>query len=272
MKCKFICYPSKISFPSISITGEECYFSCIHCNRKYLRFMSYVKQEDLYEKALELENKGAKGILISGGLDKSGKVPIDYSIIREIKKNTNLLLNLHSGLLKRKDAKKIKKSKVDLVSVDFVGSNDTIKKILNMPFKVIDYENTLRFLIEEDVNVIPHICVGLDRGKIVGEYNAIKILKKYPIKSITLLVLIKNEIQKKYIVDYDFKGIKDFFVYARKSFPKEILSLGCMRPRVKELDESALLFDNIAYPSKNMIKLIKNQGNVALKDICCSMC
>ncbi len=272
MKSKNICYPSKDSFPSISITGEECYFSCLHCNRKYLKTMLYVNQENLYEKAIELNNKGAKGILFSGGLNASGKVPIDYSILKKIKQDTALIINLHSGFLARGDAKEIKKSEIDAVSFDFVGSNDVIERILKMPFKVSDYEKTVKFLIEEDVNVIPHICVGLDYGRVIGEYNAVEILKKYPIKSLTLLVLIKNELQKINSVDYEIKSIKDFFIYTRNSFPDAKLSLGCMRPRIKELDETALLFDNIVNPSKSMIKLIRNESSIIVKEICCSVC
>ena len=272
MKSKNICYPSKGSFPSISITGEECYFSCIHCNRKYLKFMMHIGNDDLYQKAVELNNKGAKGILVSGGLDESGKVPIDYSILKKIKQDTNLIINLHSGFLTREDVKEIKKSGIDAVSVDFVGSNDTIKRILKIPFKVSDYENTVKFIIEEGVNVIPHICVGLDYGKVIGEYNAVGILKKYPIESLTLLVLIKNELEKTKSVEYDIQSIKDFFFYARNSFPGAKLSLGCMRPRIKELDETALLFDNIVNPTKNMIKLIRNESNIVVKEICCSLC
>ena len=138
MKGKNICYPSKDSFPSISITGDECHFSCTHCNRKYLKFMLHVTQDDLYQKSIELEKRGAKGLLISGGLDESGKVPIDYSILKKIKNDTNLIINLHSGLLKRNDAKKIKESGIDAVSLDFLGSEDTIKNILKIPFKVSD--------------------------------------------------------------------------------------------------------------------------------------
>jgi hypothetical protein len=272
MKSKNICYLSKDSFPSISITGEACYFSCMHCNRKYLKFMMHVTQEDLYQKAIELNNKGAKGILVSGGLDESGKLPIDYSILKKIKKDTDLIINLHSGFLTREDAKEIKKSGIDAVSIDFVGSNDTIERILKIPFKVSDYENTLRFLIEEGVNVTPHICVGLDYGKVVGEYNAVEILKEYPIKNLTLLVLIKNELEKISSFDYDIQSIKDFFFYTRNSFPNAKLSLGCMRPRIKELDETALLFDNIVNPTKNMIKLIRNESNIIVKEICCSVC
>ncbi|KYC44634.1 MAG: Radical SAM superfamily protein [Candidatus Methanofastidiosum methylothiophilum] len=272
MRNKILCYPSKVSFPSISITGEDCNFSCIHCNRKYLKFMMHVPQENLYEKAIELENRGTKGILVSGGLDKSGRVPIDYSILRKIKIDTKLMINLHSGLLRREDAKEIKNSKIDVVSVDFVGSNDTIKNILKVPFKVSDYEDTVRFLIEEEVNVVPHICVGLDKGKVIGEYNAVEILKRYPIKSLTLLVLIKNELEKTGSIIYDIQSIKDFFTYTRNSFPGAKISLGCMRPRIKELDEIALIFDNIVNPTKNMIKLIRNEGNVTVKEICCSLC
>lgn len=272
MKSKNICYPSKVTFPSISITGNDCYFCCAHCNHKYLRSMMHINQEDLYDKAIELKNKGAKGILVSGGLDKSGRVPIDYLILKKIKQDTNLIINLHSGFITRKDAKEIKKSQIDSVSIDFVGSNDTIKNILKIPFKVTDYENTLSFLIEEGVNVIPHICVGLDRGRILGEYDAINIIKKYPIESLTLLVLIKSELQKIYDFNYDLESIKDFFIYVRKSFPSAKLSLGCMRPRIKELDETALLFDNIVNPTKNMIRLIRNENNIIVKEICCSLC
>lgn len=150
--------------------------------------MIHTNQKDLYQKAIEIKSKGGKGILVSGGFNENGKVPIDYSILKKIKENTGLIINLHSGFVNREDAKEIKKSGIDAVSVDFVGSNDTIKKILKIPFTVSDYENNVKFLIEEEVNIIPHICVGLDQGNIIGEYNALEILKKYPIKSLTLLV------------------------------------------------------------------------------------
>lgn len=269
---KNLCYLSKGSFPSISITGNKCYFSCIHCRQKYLKSMIHVEQKKLYCKAIELEKNGAKGILISGGLDKNGKVPIDYSVLKKIKEDTNLLINLHCGFINKSDARLIKESNVDSVSLDFVGSNETIKNILNMPFKVKDYENNVKFLTEENVNTIPHICVGLNQGKIVGEYNSLKILKKYPINSITLLVLIKNEMEKTKSVNYDIESIKNFFIYTRKEFPKVKLSLGCMRPRIKELDETALLFDSIVNPTKNMIKLIRNEYGIVIQEICCSLC
>lgn len=272
MKSKNICYPSKDSFPCISITGEECYFSCMHCRGKYLKFMMHVKQKDLYQKAIELHDKDAKGILVSGGLDQNGKVPIDYSILKKIKEDTGLIINVHSGFLTREDANEIKKSGVDAISVDFVGSDETIERVLRIPFKVSNYETTVRALTEEGINFIPHICVGLDYGNIVGEYRAIEILKKYPIKSLTLLVLIKNELEKTNSVNYDIQSIKNFFIYTRNSFPFAKLSLGCMRPRLKELDETAYLFDNIVNPTKNMIKLIRNEGNIVVKEICCSVC
>lgn len=272
METKNLCYPSKKSFPSISITGEECHFSCIHCNHKYLRYMIHVTQENLYQKAIELHNKGVKGFLISGGLDENGKVPVDYSILEKIKRETSLTINLHSGFLTKEDAKNIKKSGIDAVSIDFVGSNDTVKNILKMPFKVSDYEDTVRYLVEEGVNVVPHICVGLDRGKVVGEYNAVEILKKYPINSLTLLVLIKNEFKDKDNIIYDIESIKEFFLHVRKSFPDTILSLGCMRPRIRELDEMAPIFDNIVNPSKNMIKFIRNKESIVITKVCCSVC
>jgi len=141
-----------------------------------------------------------------------------------------------------------------------------------MPFRVSDYENTVRYLVEEGVNVVPHICVGLDKGKIVGEYNAVEILKKYPINSLTLLVLIKSELEKKENILYDIQSIKKFFLHVRKSFPDTMLSLGCMRPRIQELDEMAPIFNNIVNPSKNMIKFIRNDKSIVITKVCCSVC
>ena len=272
MKSKTICYLSKDSFPSISVTGENCFFSCSHCNRKYLKSMMSINQEELFQKAVELENRGAIGLLISGGFNQNGKVPIDYSILKKIKDNTDLIINLHSGFVNKEDAKQIKEIGIDAVSVDFVGSNDTINNILKIPFTVNDYEISLKYLIEEGVNTIPHICIGLDQGRIVGEYKAIEIIKKYNIKSLTLLVLIKNEMQKTKSIQYDINSIKDFIRYARDTLPSLKLSLGCMRPRIKELEDIALIFDNIVNPNSNMIKLIRKEYEIIVKEICCSLC
>jgi uncharacterized radical SAM superfamily protein len=60
-------------FPSISITGTACMLKCVHCNRVYLKHMENANSPvKLIEVCRRLKQKGAKGVLISGGCDEDG--------------------------------------------------------------------------------------------------------------------------------------------------------------------------------------------------------
>ena len=73
-------YPGE-KFVSISLTDQFCELDCLHCNKTYLKQMlSISKYNSLIDLALELEKKGIKGLLISGGCDKEGRVPIQKYI------------------------------------------------------------------------------------------------------------------------------------------------------------------------------------------------
>src|SRR3972149_11030564 len=54
-------------FTPISLTGTRCALKCKHCNSHYLRHMLDGSNNKLFSHAIDLANKGANGILLSGG-------------------------------------------------------------------------------------------------------------------------------------------------------------------------------------------------------------
>ena len=79
-------------FPSISITGPSCALMCQHCKGKLLEpLIPATTCAELEKKALLLHRQGVKGILLTGGCDAYGKVPINSLIpaIKTIKEKTD---------------------------------------------------------------------------------------------------------------------------------------------------------------------------------------
>ena len=64
-------------FPAISITGTECALHCEHCSEKYLGGMKPILNEtDLEAFLLNHANSDGVGVLISGGCEPDGSVPL----------------------------------------------------------------------------------------------------------------------------------------------------------------------------------------------------
>jgi uncharacterized radical SAM superfamily protein len=77
------------NFVAVSLTGRHCDLMCAQCGARYLRHMKpALYPEALYKVALDAAKNGCTGMLVSGGSDKTGKVPYkDYlNIIKQIKK------------------------------------------------------------------------------------------------------------------------------------------------------------------------------------------
>lgn len=243
-KKKLKIYIPGIKFPSVSLTGNACALNCAHCGKHYLEGMRKPERGELLSYCLRLAEEGYNGCLLSGGMDGRLKVPLDFyaNEIKEIKKRTNLKLNAHVGFIDESDLEWVKY--VDVVSLDFVGDNDVIRRVYKIDKTVDDYLRVLDILTEAGVRVAPHITIGLDFGKIHWEYKAIDMLVKYPIDVLVLDVLIPTkgtemENVPKPSVEESLEVVK----YAREMFDGE-LSIGCMRPLGRwrlEFDRGAIL-------------------------------
>jgi len=218
---------------------------------------------------------GVKSILISGGCNKEGKVPL-LGFTEEIKKLKNKYkINAHVGLVSREEAKKIARL-VDVVSFDFVTEPKIIKKTYKLNKKLDDYYKSLAAL-QKEANVFPHLTLGLWKGKISWEYHAIELLvKKFNFKNIVFNVFIPapgTELEQQ--PPPSIKSVEEYFYHLEKNYPKLDKRLGCMRSGGKyrdELDQTAMLtgFKVITRPSRQTIELAKNLNyQIFWHDQCC---
>ncbi|ASJ06166.1 radical SAM protein [Thermococcus pacificus] len=269
-------YIPGIKFPSVSVTGNACALNCAHCGKHYLEGMRKPERGELLSYCLDLSRKGYAGCLLSGGMDGRMKVPLDFYAdeIREIKRRTNLKLNAHVGFIDENDLEWLRW--VDVVSLDFVGDDDVIKRVYKIDKTVKDYLRILDILTENGIRVAPHITIGLDFGKIHWEYKTIDLLMNYPIDVLVLDVLIPTkgtemENVPKPSVEESLKVVK----YARERFDGEI-SIGCMRPLGKwrlDFDRGAVLagVDRLTNPPRKIIEWAKTVRDVEVIYECCVM-
>lgn len=273
-------YPSKM-FPSISVTGGFCELGCAHCNRHYLQHMIPVLTPDeLYQICLNLYNEGAVGCLVSGGSNSKGYVPLEpyVNVVKRIKEDTDLILNVHTGLLSLNLARKLSEAGIDVASIDVVGDNGTITGIYGLNKKVEDYEKALDNHLRAGIkHIVPHICVGLNYGKIGGELRALKMVERINPEILVFITLIPTSgtLMEK-VTPPKPETVVKIIAIARLLLRKASISLGCMRPgglRRSKLDSLALnMVDRIAVPVPRALKEAEEHGlKIEKYNSCCAL-
>ncbi len=257
-------------FPAISITGSECALECEHCNKKYLKGMKQVvDNRNLEQILIFLSKNNGVGALISGGSRYDGSVPIlnFLDTIKKVKKETNLIINTHTGLLDQETAKKLADANVDIVSFDVNMDEEVIRNIYHLDIELSEYSRAIDLLKKYKLNIVPHICVGLHYGKLKKELDSIKFIKETEINPslIVVIVLIPPKNSK---IKFDTpkpEDIAKIIALLRFIFPKTEISLGCMRPRgnIKNKVEKYAIkagITRIEIPSKASLQWLKNNN------------
>ena len=254
-------------FPAISITGSECSLHCEHCNEKYLDGMKPIlNNNELKTYLMDLHNNDGIGILLSGGCLPDGSVPLlNYlDSIKEIKEKTNLIINAHTGLLNEETARKLAQAGVDIVSFDINMDEDIIKDIYHLDKNLDDYKKAISYLQKYDINIVPHICIGLYYGKLHKELESIKFIKESGLNPslIVLIALIPPKNAETKFIRPEPLDIAKIVSVFRFVYPNSEISLGCMRPRgdVKiEIEKYAINagINRIEIPSKKTLKWAK---------------
>ncbi|RKZ26764.1 hypothetical protein DRQ29_04425 [bacterium] len=228
----FILYGKRGKYPAVSVTGAECELQCKHCKGRLLKPMPPARNsEELLALARKWKNDGIEGILLSGGSTKDGYVPL-YPILPAVPKlkEMGFYISAHTGYATQELAKAVAKAGVDQVLIDVVGDDETMRNILNLDGGVALVERSLDALFDEGLYVAPHIIIGLD-GKIKGEYNALEILKKYPINILEYVVLMPAVAMKNDISPIPISDVLNILIEGRLMYPDIEQSLGCARPR-----------------------------------------
>jgi uncharacterized radical SAM superfamily protein len=272
----------KNRFPAISVTGGRCDLRCAHCKGKLLKSMIPAANPETFSEAVgHLRLNGAHGILVSGGADPNGEVPLEKFIepIKTLKENDpQFRVIVHTGLIREETAKKLKEAAVDQILIDVIGDEDTIREVYHLNKKVKDYEETLWMLKEMGHRLAPHIIIGHHFGEIRGEWRALEMVTRVAVETIVLVVL-KNL----------HPGAEDLFkvpnpeeiskisAIARILNPGIPIRMGCIRPAhpwKAAMEKGAIDsgINTIAYPLQGTIDYAKEIGlDTKFIEICCSL-
>jgi uncharacterized radical SAM superfamily protein len=272
------CYRPGASFPAVSVTGASCSLGCKHCTGRYLDGMRPATSPDaLLKLAEELEGRGSKGFLLSGGSDRGGKVPLGRFVpaLRRIKDTTSLLVNAHVGLAPRNELEELVRAGVDAFSVDVYGARSTIREVSGLgvgPEAFLGVVTDLKDLGAP--TVAPHICVGVERGVVVGEMSALESLAPIRPDAVVLLALMPTRGTPYEGTSPPTDGqVLEVVRMARATLPGSRVLLGCMRPRNRQAFETEAAragVDGIAMPSRGTVSSLKADGwEVTEKRTCC---
>jgi uncharacterized radical SAM superfamily protein len=275
-------YVPNYNFPAISITGSDCSLNCEHCNKKYLENMKpLLTNNELKDFLINLHKTGGVGALISGGCDPNGAVPLKQFLntIKEVKQQTDLIINLHTGLIDEETACDLKETTADIISFDINIDEKIIKNIYHLDKTVEDYRKSLELLQKNHLNIIPHICFGLYYGKIHEELKSIKFIKdNFPNPSLIVVIVLIPPKNSKFETPKP-EDISKLIAVTRLVFPQTEISLGCMRPRgslKREIEQLALKagITRIEIPSKATLQWMKKYDpNVSFEfySACCAI-
>ncbi len=252
----------------VSLTGAQCGLRCAHCNAEYLRHM--IPVESAAERVA-----GAPSLLISGGSDVRGRVPVTGRLQEIAALAPGRRLNWHVGLIDEAEMDAIAPY-VDTISFDFVGDDATIREVYGLDASVADYVRVYEALSRR-FRVVPHLTIGLRGGVLGHEQPALRrLLELPPFDTLVFLVLIPTprttyaDRQPPAVTD-----AADLIAEGRLLFPDRPIAVGCMRPRGDyraQLDPLAVRagVNRIVSPAQPAVQLAQELGLSVVKGTeCC---
>ena len=231
----------------------------------------------LLRHARGLASRNGNGLLISGGCDRNGRIPLGpyLDAIAQVKRESSLLINVHTGLLDRKSAESLVRASPDRLSVDVVQDRQVIRDLMHLRVGPDAYRETLVNLSDSGAErIVPHICVGLSESE-EGERAALRLVREFEIYALVVLVLIPpNGISPYKPPPVDDARVIDFIKEAVDSLKCPVL-LGCMRPRgnwALEVDCIDAGISGVAVPSRRTVAIMKESGlELEVREMCCAL-
>ncbi len=268
-------------FLSISVTGTACALQCDHCHTKVLHGMITVSREKgLFETSAELQSQGTEGILVSGGSNRDGGVPLlpHVADMRRVREELGMKVIVHSGVVSPRLAEGLAEAGVDGVMLDIIGADETIDEVYHLDLKATDFDRSLELLSKQEMRIIPHIVLGLHYGQFLGEWNALEMIRQYPVSTLILVVLTPLVgTRMAHLEPPPLEDVVAFFDHARRAMPEIPVNLGCGRPMGPmkiALDRAAVDhgLNGIAYPAEGIVEYARASGlEPAFYEYCCSL-
>lgn len=224
--------------------------------------------EELLSLAQGLAARDATGLLLSGGCDDEGKVPLSpyLATVRRIKSTMSFNVNLHPGLVNEDEAAELALSGADRISFDLVLDGDVIRNDMHLDRSPADHLRSLHALCHAAPGrVTPHILLG--PGDEAKELEAVKVAVSEDVPCVILLSLLGRKVE-----GWQERLVRAVGMGASSSVP---IILGCMRPRGHPDAEMAALQAGavgIACPSPVTVSAIKGKGwEIVWRKECCAL-
>ena len=269
------------NFVSLSVTGAGCSLMCKHCEGRLLKGMeSTATPDSLYQRCEEISAKGGEGVLISGGSDSRGHVPLDryIDVIARVKRDLNLKVVVHTGLIDKFVAEGLGLAGIDAAMLDIIGDEKVSESIYNIPNGPKKMNQSMALLSEMNIPIVPHLLVGLNYGQLSGEIEALEMISNYHPHAVVIIAL--NPIRKTAMESTSPPSPEDIariMTIARIGIPDRPLLLGCARPLGTHKIDTDLIairsgVNGIAYVSQEGVDYAKHKGlDIFFRDVCCSL-
>lgn len=269
-------------FVSISVTGTACALSCEHCKTSVLQGMMALPQSEssLFEVCAQMARRGARGVLISGGCDRQGRVPLLPHIadLIRVRRELGLAVRVHAGLPDEETCAALAEVGIDGAMVDIIGHEETIREVYHLQAAPEDYEAVLARLERYRIPTVPHIILGLHFGRMLGEWRALEMIARHPPKLLVLVILMPlTGTPMGACRPPTLEEIGGFFAAARKALPTTPVTLGCARPLgpIKSaIDRLAIDagLNGIAYPAEGIVAYARQRNLEAqFVNACCGV-
>ncbi|MFW9974811.1 MAG: radical SAM protein [Candidatus Thorarchaeota archaeon] len=269
------------NFVSLSVTGTSCSLKCEHCDGHLLKGMeATVTPENLFERCHEIKKLGGEGVLISGGSDSKGYVPLERftKSIQRVKSELSLEIVVHTGLVSEKTAQGLAEAQIDAAMLDVIGDDRVSKEVYHIDNGPKMMRLSLDILEELGIPTVPHILVGLDYGKLAGEIEALDLIAQGNPAAVVIIAL--SPLRKTSMEGVNPPTPEDIgriMTIARLGLKEVPLLLGCARPignHKIETDKYAILsgVNGIALISQNGVDFAREAGlKPVFLDVCCSL-
>lgn len=273
--------PNRSNFVSFSVTGAACALNCEHCGGRLLRGMEPALTPDsLLKKCRAIKELGAEGILLSGGSDSAGHVPLDQyaDAMQLIKNDLKLKVVVHTGFVSEATARALAAAHIDAAMLDVVGDEGVARIVYHIEGGPEKTEKSLEILEKEGVPVVPHILVGLNYGMLGGELKALQMISLR--KPAAVVFIVFSPVRKTAMEDFSPPSaelVGRLLTVARLGLRSTPILLGCARPMGHHKVESDILavrcgVNGIAYISQEGVDAGRAMGlRPVFRDACCSL-
>ena len=273
---------SKNSFPAFSITAGGCALMCDHCEAKILEPMIPATNPEMLDRKVRdlIQLQNLQGFLLSCGSNRRNEVQYERFLptVEKLKRDfPNLKIALHSALMDETRAKRMEAAGVDTAMMDVIGAEETIRDVYHLDRPVEDFEATLAALCATDMEVVPHIVIGLHYGRILGETNALDIVARHGVHALVLVVVMPFYAKAGTFTTPETADVGRIFFEARKRLADKQVLLGCARPpgmHKRVTDSYAVMagLDGIAFPADGIAKVAAAIGRPHHQEhACCSI-